>query len=228
MRWFRFGSGRQQTGQDPARQQDLYRELRERFGPHVPGRFTDQADQAVALLDGDDGIVVAAIVLREFADAAFAATAGQGFQVDRRDYRWAWQGAGPRLRSPLAGGPGFPLHPYVHVAAAVTVIARQAGRLVKVTDPQPVLAHVLEILDLITASWEYGRVVPDVDTANLGSAAIDAAREIRGAMSDAPPLPSGIREQMRRNNTVDVWDPAANRIVGGFNPGKAMREALLA
>lgn len=228
MRWFRFGSGRQQTGQDPARQQEIYRELLQRFGPHVPGRFTDQVDEAVTLLDGDDGILVAVIVLREFADAAFAATAGQGFQVDRRDYRWAWQSAGPRLRSPLAGGPGFALHPYVHVAAAVNATVFRAARLVKITDPRPVLAHILEILDLVTASWEYGRVVPDADTANLAEATIVAARELRAAMSDAPPLPSGIREQMRRNNTVDVWDPAANRIVGGFNPGRTMREALLA
>ncbi|GIF39593.1 hypothetical protein [Actinoplanes xinjiangensis] len=228
MRWFRFGAGRRQAERDPGRQQEIYRELRQRFGGHVPGRFADQAAEATRLLDGDDGIVVAAHLLREFADAAFAATAGQGFQADRRNYRWTWQGAGPRLRSPLAGGPGFSLHPYVHVAAAAAVVAGRAGQLVKVTAAEPVLTHVLEILDLITAGWEYGGVAPDADAANLASALIAAARELRAAMPDAPPLPSGIRDQMRRNNTVDVWDPAANRIVGGFNPGRAMREALLA
>jgi hypothetical protein len=228
MRWFRFGAGRRQAEQDPARQQEIYRELLQRFGGHVPGRFADQAAEAARLLDGDDGIIVAAVVLREFADAAFAATAGQGFQADRRDYRWTWQGAGPRLRSPLTGGPGFSLHPYVHVAAAATVAATRARQFVKVTSAEPVLTHILEILDLVTAAWEYGGVASDADAANLAAGLIAAAKEIRGAMPDAPPLPAGIREQMRRNNTVDVWDPAANRIVGGFNPGQAMREALLA
>ena len=33
---------------------------------------------------------------------------------------------------------------------------------------------------------------------------------------------------MRRNNTVDVYDPQTPQVVGGFNPGKEMREALLA
>ncbi|WP_433789502.1 hypothetical protein [Actinoplanes sp. CA-252034] len=228
MRWFRFGAGRRQAEQDPGRQQEIYRELLQRFGPHVPGRFTDQAAGAARLLDGDDGIIVAAYVLREFADAAFAATAGQGFQADRRDYRWTWQGAGPRLRSPLAGGPGVTLHPYVHVAAAATVMATRARQVVKLIAAEPVVTHVLEILDMVTAGWEYGGIAPDADAANLAATLIAAAKEVRAAMPDAPPLPSGIREQMRRNNTVDVWDPAANRIVGGFNPGKAMREALLA
>ena len=62
----------------------------------------------------------------------------------------------------------------------------------------------------------------------LAAGLIAAARDLRSVMPDAPPLPPGIRDQMRRNNTVDVWDPAANRIVGGFNPGRTMREALLA
>src|SRR5687767_8118446 len=106
MRWFRFGSGRRQAERDPVRQQEILRELRERFGGHVPAGFADQAAAAVALLDGDDGLLAAAAVLREFADAAFAATAAQGVQVDRRDYRWTWEAAGPRLRSPLVPAPG--------------------------------------------------------------------------------------------------------------------------
>ena len=47
-------------------------------------------------------------------------------------------------------------------------------------------------------------------------------------MGDPPPLPPPVRELMRRNNTLDVHDAIANRIVGGFNPGRTMREALLA
>ena len=228
MRWFRFGSGKRQAEHDPVRLQELLRELRERFGGHVPARFADQAAAAVRLLDGDDGLLAAAAVLREFADAAFAAMAAQGVQVDRRDYRWTWEAAGPRLRSPLAGVPGGYFHPYVQVAAAVSVIGARPKQLVKLTTPEPVLAHVLELLDLISAGWEYGRVMPDADAATLAAGLIATARDLRAAMPDAPPLPPGIRDQMRRNNTVDVWDPAGARVVGGFNPGKAMREALLA
>jgi hypothetical protein len=228
MRWFRFGSGRRQAERDPVRQQEILRELRERFGGHVPAGFAEQSAAAVTLLDGDDGLLAAAAVLREFADAAFAATTAQGVQVDRRDYRWTWETAGPRLRSPLAPAPGGFFHPYVQVAAAVTVIGARPKQLVKLTTPEPVLTHVLEILDLVAAGWEYGRVMPDADAATLATGLIATARELRAAMPDAPPLPPGIRDQMRRNNTVDVWDPAGNRVLGGFNPGKAMREALLA
>ncbi|WP_255521961.1 hypothetical protein [Actinoplanes aureus] len=40
-------------------------------------------------------------------------------------------------------------------------------------------------------------------------------------MGNPPPLPTPVRELMRRNNT-------GTRPVGGLNPGKEMREALLA
>jgi hypothetical protein len=33
---------------------------------------------------------------------------------------------------------------------------------------------------------------------------------------------------MRRNYTVDVQDPAGHRIVSAINPGRMMRESLLA
>jgi hypothetical protein len=227
MRWFRFGAGKRQAEQDPGRQQEIYRQMRERFGGHVPGRFADQAAAAAALLEGDDGIVVAAVVLREYADAAYTATVAQGFHTERHDYRWTWQHAGTRLRSPLSAVPGA-LHPYVHVVAAATVVAARAKQVIRVTAAESVLTHVLEILDLVTSGWEYGGVAPDADSASLAAGLIAAARDLRNAMPDAPPLPPGIRDQMRRNNTVDVWDPAANRIVGGFNPGRTMREALLA
>jgi hypothetical protein len=227
MRWFRFGAGKRQAEQDPGRQQELYRALRERFGGHVPGRFADQAAAGAAMLDGDDGIIVAAVVLREYADAAYAFIAAQGFPSERHDYRWTWQHAGPRLRSPLSAMQGG-IHPYVHVAAAATVVAGRAKQVVRVTSAEPVVTHMLEILDVVTSGWEYGGVAPDADAASLAAGLIAAARDLRNAMPDAPPLPPGIRDQMRRNNTVDVWDPAASRIVGGFNPGRTMREALLA
>ena len=53
-------------------------------------------------------------------------------------------------------------------------------------------------------------------------------REIGAAMPEAPPLPPPVRELMRRNNTIDVYDASGNRIVGALNPGRQMREALLA
>ena len=40
-----------------------------------------------------------------------------------------------------------------------------------------------------------------------------------------PPPP--VRELMRRNTRLDVLDPAANRVVGVVDPGRAMRESLL-
>ncbi|WP_430782929.1 hypothetical protein [Actinoplanes sp. G11-F43] len=227
MRWFRFGSSKRDE-QDPGRQQQIYRELRQRYAP-VPGQHNEaRAAEAVQLFDGDDGIVVATVVIREYADSVHAALAAQGFQVERRDYRWSWQGAGPRLRSPLVAGTASGLDPFVQVAAAVTVLGAHAKQAVKIVNPVPTLEHVLEILDMVTSGWEYGGVLADVDAANLAAGLISAATAIRAAMSDEPPLPSPIREQMRRNNTVQVWDPISNRVVGGFNPGREMREALLA
>jgi hypothetical protein len=68
----------------------------------------------------------------------------------------------------------------------------------------------------------------DADAAALAGRLITAARELRSAMAEAPPLPPPVREQMRRNNTVQVLGPDGNSVVGGFNPGKEMRESLLA
>lgn len=275
MRWFRFGSSKHEAEHDPARQQEIYRELRQDFAPppasgggvygqpaggggvygqpagggavygqpaggagvygrpaggQMPagGGFAAQAAEAARLFTGDDGLVVASVVLREYAEAVHTALASQGFEVDRRHYRWSWEGAGPRLRSPLTAGALNGFHPYVQVAAAVAVLGGQAKHVVKVVDPHALLAHVLEILDLVTSGWEYGGVRPDSDQAGLASALITTARAIRDALPEEPPLPNPIREQMRRNNTVDVWDLAGTRVVGGFNPGRSMREILLA
>ena len=82
--------------------------------------------------------------------------------------------------------------------------------------------------DLTLAGWEYARVRVDTDAAALAGGLISTARELRAAMPDPPPLPPPVRELMRRNRTVDVHDPAGDRIVGAINPGREMREALLA
>lgn len=236
MRWFRFGG--QQVQHDAGQQQALARQVREGFGGHVAMPFADQARGVAGLLAGDDGLVVATGVLREFTDAANAELfnqvadlhrrGAQGFAVDRRNYRPLWRDAGSWLRWSLFELPGGP-HPYVHVAGAVTALGAQARRAVKVVDPEPLVASVFEVLDLVIAGWEFGRVRIDTDGAALAAQLIGTARDLRAAMPDEPPpLPPPVRELMRRNNTVTVFDPAADRPVATFNPGKEMREALLA
>jgi hypothetical protein len=131
------------------------------------------------------------------------------------------------LRWPLFALPGG-LHPYVQVVAAVTVVGAGARRAVRVTDPDPLLAHLFEVLDLTVAGWEYGRVRVDADAASLAGRLITTARELRSAMAEAPPLPPPVRELMRRNNTFDVLGLDGNSVVGAFNPGREMRESLLA
>ncbi|MEU8821409.1 hypothetical protein [Actinoplanes sp. NPDC048796] len=228
MRWFRRGSGSQK---DPGQQQAIVDDIRTRYGPHVPGTFLQQADAAAAQLGGDDGVLAAARVVREFADAAYAdvaaQVAGYGYAVDRRNYRPLWRETGSRLRWNLWALPGG-LHPYIQVSGAVAAIGAEAKRLVKLTDPAPPLAHLFEILDLTIAGWEFARVRPDTDAATLAHRLIGTTRDLRAAMSDEPPLPQPVRELMRRNNTVNVYDPNSPAVVGGFNPGKEMREALLA
>ncbi|MEV8506328.1 hypothetical protein AB0368_16045 [Actinoplanes sp. NPDC051475] len=237
MRFFRSGPDRRQVQHDPGRRQELLLDLRQRFGAHAQGRFAEQAGAIVPLLVDDDGLAVAAAVLHEVADAAHAQLladvaelnrrTGHGPVADRRNYRPLWQAAGSHLRWPLFGLPGG-LHPYVQVTAAVTALGTQARRTVRVTDPRPVLAHLFEVLDLTLTGWEFARVRVDTDAAALAERLISAARDLRAAMGEPPPLPPPVREWMRRNTTVDVHDSAANRIVGAFNPGRTMRESLLA
>jgi len=237
MRWTRLGLGRRQVQHDPGRQQELLHDLRQRFGPHAPVRFAEQADEIIRLLDGDDGLAVAMAILHEVADAAQAdmvaqvielhRRTGRGIPVDRRNYRPLWQAAGPELRWPLFAPPGG-LHPYIQVTAAVAVVGTQAQRVVRLTSPEPVLAHVFEILDLTLVGWEFARVRVDVDAATLANRLIAAGRDLNAAIGDPPPLPPPVRELMRRNNTVNVYGQYGNEIVGAFNPGKVMREYLLA
>ncbi|MEV4344753.1 hypothetical protein AB0J83_09780 [Actinoplanes sp. NPDC049596] len=229
MRWFRRGSGRQQ--QDPGPARAIVEDLRVRFGPRQPGTFLQQADAATGRLGGDDGALAAVLIVREFADAAYAdlaaQVAGHGFVVDRRNYRPLWRETAGRLRWNLWALPGG-LHPYVQVTAAVAAIGADPKRIVRLTDPLPLLAQLFEILDLTIAGWEFARVRPDTDAATLAHRLIATTRDLRAAMSEEPPLPPPVRELMRRNNTVNVYDVASPAVVGGFNPGKTMREALLA
>jgi hypothetical protein len=236
MRWFRLGLGKARVDHDPARQQALAQDVRQRFGRHVRVRFPEQADAVGRLLEGDDGLSVAAGILREFTDAAHAELlaqaaelhrrTGHGLVVDRRNYRPLWQEAGSYLRWSLFELPGG-LHPYVQVAAAVTVVGGRARRAVQVTDPDRLLTSVFEVLDLTLAGWEYGRVQVDIDAVALAERLISTARDLRAAMGEPPPLPPPVRELMRRNNTVDVYDPSGSRIVSAFNPGQEMRQSLL-
>jgi hypothetical protein len=231
MRWFR-----RPVQHDSGHQQALLDDLRRRFGTQVPASFAVQAAEIIRLLTDDDGLAVAAAVLREFADTAhadlLAQTAevnrrtGHGFTVDRRNYRPLWRDAGPDLRWTLFTLPGN-LFPYVQVAAAAAVLGAQARRLARMTDPSPVLTHVFEILDLTIDGWEYGRVRVDTDGVALAAQLITTARDLRSAMSQEPPLPPPVRELMRRNNTIQAYAPTENRIVSTFNPGAELRQTLL-
>jgi hypothetical protein len=237
MRWFRLGSGKRQVQQDPAQQVALLEEVRHRFGPQVQATFHDQADAVTSALAGDDGLLVACRIVREFADAAYAdlrtqnndlgRRTGYAFDLDRRNYRPVWQAGAAELRWSLFALPGG-LHPYIQVSAAVGVIGSEAKRVVRATDPYPVLAQLLEILDLTIAGWEFARIRVDTDAATLAHRLIDTARDIRAAISDEPPLPAPVRELMRSNRTVEVYAPDAHRVVATFNPGKEMREQFLA
>jgi len=231
MRWFRRGAGKQQVQHDPGRQQALIQDARDHFGVHVQARFPDQAGEVVQLFTGDEGLVAAAAILHEFADQAgsemYAQASMLRLAMDRRNYRPMWKAAAQDLRWPLFNLPGG-LHPYIQITAAVTVVGTQAKRTVRVTDPAPLLAHLFEILDLTLAGWEFARVRVDTDAPTLADRLITAARDLRAAMSEEPPLPPPVRELMRRNNTIDVYNATTTRIVGTINPGKQMREFLLA
>ena len=211
-------------------------EVRSRFGPQTRVPFSEQTEAIIRLLDGDDGLSAAVDIVREFAEAAHADLLAQAtdlrrrtrheFAVHRRNYRPLWRAAEGQLRWALFTLP-CGLFPYVHVAAAVTVIGAGAPRAVQVTDPEPLLAHVFEILDLTIDGWEYGRIRVDTDAAGLANQLISTAQQLRAAMATPPPLPPPIRELMRRNNSIDVRNPADNRVIGIINPGKQMRESLL-
>ncbi|WP_328425277.1 hypothetical protein OG470_16585 [Micromonospora sp. NBC_00389] len=237
MRWLRrlLGGGRVQL--DAGRQEALLRDVQYRYGAGAQIRFSEQVEAVTGMLNSDDGLVVAARIVSQVADEAHAdlktqaqeihRRTGRRLLVHRRNYRPLWMEAGPALRWPLFALPcGF--HPYAQVAAAVAVVGSQAPRLDRVTDPNPLLTHMFEVLDLTTAGWEYGRVRVDTDAAALADRLISSAAKVLAAIDDPPRLPPPVRELMRRNNTLAVHDPTGPRAVAGINLGARMRERLLA
>ncbi|WP_406069093.1 hypothetical protein [Micromonospora sp. NBC_01638] len=236
MRWLRrlLGGGRVQL--DPGRQHALLQDVQHRYGAHTQIRFSEQVEALTGTLHSDDGLVVAARIVSQVADEAHAdlqaqahdvhRRTGRRLLVHRRNYRPLWREAGPALRWPLFALPsGF--HPYAQVTAAVAVLGSQARRLDRVTDPNPLLTRVFEVLDLTTAGWEYGRVRVDTDAAALADRLITSAGQVLAALDDPPRLPPPVRELMRRNNTLAVHDPAGPRAVGDINLGARMREHFL-
>ncbi|MFF5175175.1 hypothetical protein ACFY3U_21415 [Micromonospora sp. NPDC000089] len=237
MGWLRRLLGGDPVQLDPVRQQALLRDLRQHYGAQARIRFPDQAEAVARLLGGDDGLVVATMIVNEAADEAYAdlraqahdvhRRTGRRLLVHRRNYRPLWKEAGPVLRWPLFTLPGG-LHPYAQVAAAVAVVGDGASRLDRVTDPSPLLTRLFELLDLTAAGWEYGRVRVDTDAVALVERLNTTAARVLAAMDDPPRLPPPVRELMRRNNALDVHDPGHPRVVGAINLGARMREVLLA
>jgi hypothetical protein len=235
MRWWRT-SAKSRIAGDPQRQEALVQDVRQRFGPTVRVRYAEQVDTLTALLCDDDGLLVAARVVREVADEANAVlraaaaragrASGGGYLVDRRNYRTLWRTAEPGLVSPLFSlRCGF--HPYIQVAASVAAVGGKTRRCVRLTDPAPLLAHMFEVLDLVTAGWEFGRVPVDADAAGLVARLIAVTRRIRDEMHEEPPLPDPVRELMRRNNITNVYDPTGRVVIGGVNLGEQMRSTYL-
>ncbi|MFI2713899.1 hypothetical protein ACH495_27635 [Micromonospora sp. NPDC018662] len=222
---------------DPERQQALLRDVRHSYGAHARIRFPDQIDAIGRLLADDDGLVVAAGIVCEAAEEAHAdlqlqaqevfRRTGRRLLVHRRNYRPLWKEAGQWLRWPLGALPSG-LHPYAQVAAAVTVVGGRAKRLDQVTDPQPFVTRLFEVLDLTTTGWEFGRVRVDTDSATLVERLTGTAAQVLATMDDPPRLPPPVREMMRRNHSIDVYDPAGPRVVGRINLGARLRETLLA
>ncbi|ATO13599.1 hypothetical protein CO540_06925 [Micromonospora sp. WMMA2032] len=237
MGWLRRLLGGDRVDLDPGRQQALLRDVRHSYGAHARVRFPDQVDAITRLLSDDDGLVVAAGIVCEAAEEAHAdlqfqaqevfRRTGRRLLVHRRNYRPLWKEAGPALRWPLGALPSG-LHPYAQVSAAVTVVGARADRLDRVTDPQPFVVRLFEVLDLTTAGWEFGRVRVDTDSVALVERLTGTAARVLAAMDDPPRLPPAVREMMRRNHTVDVHDPAGPHVVGRINPGARLRETLLA
>jgi hypothetical protein len=236
MRWFRRTPSGGPVELDQGRQEALVREIRHRFGAGVQIRYHDQVQALTQVLDGDIGLSAAVRIIHEVAEEAHSGVlaqvaeigrlTGRGHVPDRRNYRALWRQAGPHLRTPLFTLPcGF--HPYVHLAAAVVIVGDNTHRCVRLTDPVHLLAHVFEIIDLVTAGWEFGGVAVDTDAASLMGRLIEAAKQIRAVLAEPPPLPPAVRELMRRNNTTAVHDPTGGTVVGRINVGAEMRPAFL-
>ena len=230
MRWFRRKPADRPLLVDPARQEALIADIRRRFGGHVQVRFRAQVDALAALFNDDDGLTVATRIVHWTAEQAYAdvqaQAAGRGLGLDRRSYRALYRQMGPDLRYPLAELPsGF--HPYVHLAAALAAIREHPKRAMVLTDPNWLLVHTLELLDLTVSGWEFGRVRATADAADLASGLIAAATQMRLTEDEPPALPAGIREVMRSNRTTDIYDPTGT-VIGGINVGAETRRSFLA
>ncbi|MEV4512380.1 hypothetical protein AB0K00_25860 [Dactylosporangium sp. NPDC049525] len=227
MRWFRRKSADRPLTVDPARQEALVADVRRRFGGHVPGRFQEQAGALVQLLGGDDGLAVADRIVHETAERArtdlLAQAATRGYGVDRRNYRSMYQQTGLQyqLTEQSAGW-----HPYVHLVAALAVIEADVKRAMVLTDPNWLLVHTLELLDLTVSGWEFGRVPVSADAADLATRLIAAATRMRLTEDEPPALPPGIREVMRSNRTLNVLDQSG-AVIGAINVGAETRRSFL-
>jgi hypothetical protein len=229
MRWFRRKPADKPVLVDPARQQALIADIRRRFGGHVQVRFVDQSNALAQLFNDDDGLAVATKIVHGLAEQAFAdvqaQAAARGYGADRRDYRTLYRHMGPDLRYRLAELPsGF--HPYVHLGAALAAIQAHPKRALALTDPNWLLLHTLELLDLTVSAWEFGRVPVGADDAHLVSRLIAAAMQMRLTEDEPPALPEGIREVMRSNRTTNVHDPTG-AVIGGINVGAETRRSFL-
>lgn len=227
MRWFRRKSADRPLAVDPARQEALIADIRRRFGGHVPGRFQAQAVSLVDVLGGDDGLAVADRIVHETAERAHADVRTQastlGYGLDRRNYRAMYRQTGLqyRLTEPSSGW-----HPYVHLAAALAVIEADVKRAMVLTDPNWLLVHTLELLDITVSGWEFGRVPVTADAADLVARLIAAATRMRLTEDEPPALPPGIREVMRSNRAMHVHDQAG-AVIGVINVGAETRRSFL-
>jgi len=229
MRWFRRKPAASPLLVDPVRQEALIADIRRRFGGHVPVGFREQADSLMRLFSDDDGLAVASRIVHATAEQAYAdvqaQAAARGHGVDRRNYRALYRQLGPDLQYRLAErSTGF--HPHVHLAAALGAIDVDAKRAMVLTDPNWLLVHTLELLDLTVSGWEFGRVPVGADDAHLVSRLIAAATRMRLTEDEPPALPPGIREVMRSNRTVSVHDRAGT-VIGSINVGAETRRWFL-
>jgi hypothetical protein len=230
MRWFRRKPADGPLLVDPTRQEALITDIRRRFGGHVQVRFREQVDALEPLLNDDDGLTVATRIVHETAEQAYAdvqaQAAARGLGVDRRTYRALYRQMGADLRYRLAELPsGF--HPYVHLGAALAAIRVRPKRAMVLTDPNWLLVHTLELLDQTVSGWEFGRVLVSTDAADLVTRLIAAATQMRLTEDEPPALPPGIREVMRSNRTIDIYDRAGT-VVGDINVGAETRRSFLA
>lgn len=228
MRWFRRKQAVQPTV-DPARQAALLADVRRQFGWHVPSPAHEQAGALAHLLRGDDGVAVATRIVHDTAEHAHAEirtqAAARGLGLDRRNYRAMYRQLGPDLQYRLADGVS-PFHPYVHLTAALSAVEADVKRAMVLTDPNWLLIHTLELLDLTVSGWEFARVPVTTDAAGLVSRLIATATRMRLTEDEPPALPPGIREVMRSNRTLQVHDQSGT-VVGTINVGAETRRSFL-